>query len=644
MSVNDDGFTDPEDIGSNPSNEPPIGELIERRLNRRQALRGLAAIGATAAVLGDFAGSPAAAQESGPSTLAFREVPHALDKTHHIPEGYEAQVVIRWGDPVVADAPAFDPANLTAAAQEKQFGYNCDFVGLHALPAGSTANDRFLMVVNHEYTIPGLMFAGLGSGRGVNLKVSKDQAEVEMAAHGGAIVEIARDGGRWKVVPGSKYARRISANTSFEISGPAAGHDKLKTSADPTGRKVLGMLNNCAGGETPWGTWLTAEENFNGYFGGDAEKLPDAKAYKRYGISKATRYGWSQYFDRFNVEKEPNEPNRFGWIVEIDPYDPASTPIKRTALGRFKHEGCHHALAKDGRVVIYMGDDERFDYVYKFVTAKPWNRQDRAANKDLLDEGTLYVARFADDGKIEWMPLIHGQGPLTADNGFASQADVVINARLAADLLKPTPMDRPEDVEANPVNGRVYVMLTNNTRRTEQQVNRANPMARNAHGHVIEIAPKDGDHGSTDGTWSIFIAGGRPGIDPGARYHRATSENGWLSCVDNCTFDSKGRIWIATDGAPSAAGVADGLYGADTAGYGRGLTRCFFQAPTGAEVCGPILTPDDGTVFLAIQHPGEDAGSTFEKPSTRWPDFKDGMPPRPSVIAITRKGGGAIGS
>ena len=372
--------------------------------------------------------------------------------------------------------------------------------------------------------------------------------------------------------------------------------------------------------------------------------MPDAKAYKRYGVSKATWYAWSQHIDRFNVEKEPNEPNRFGWIVEIDPYDPGSTPIKRTALGRFKHEGCTYAIAKDNRVVFYSGDDERFDYVYKFITARPWNPNDRAANKDLMDDGTLYVARFTDDGKVEWMPLVHGQGPLTAENGFNSQADVVIYARMAADLLKATPMDRPEDVETNPVNGRVYVMLTNNTQRTEQQVNRPNPVVRNAHGHVIEITPKDGDHASTEGTWSIFLVGGRPGIDPGARYHRAVTENGWLSCVDNCAFDSKGRIWIATDGAPTAAGIADGLYGADTTGYGRALTRCFFQAPTGAEVCGPILTPDDSTVFLAIQHPGEDAGSTFEKPSTRWPDFKDGMPPRPSVIAITKKGGGAIGS
>lgn len=635
---------DPEDIGSNPSTEPTVGELIGRRLGRRAALRGLAGAGALAALGNELLGSSALAQPTGPSSLTFEEVLHGLDKTHHIPTGYEAQVVIRWGDPVVAGAPAFDPANQTAAAQEKQFGYNCDFIGMHPLPAGSTTNDRFLMVVNHEYTDPGLMFSGLGSGRDVNQKVTEEQAKIEIAAHGGAVIEIVREGAAWKVVPDSKFARRISGNTPMTISGPAAGHDKLKTSVDPTGRSVLGMFNNCAGGSTPWGTWLTCEENFNYYFGGsDVAKLPDAAAYKRYGINKSA-YGWGRYVDRFNIDKEPNEPNRFGWVVEIDPYDPAAAPIKRTALGRFKHEGCTYTLAKDGRVVFYSGDDERFDYLYKFITAKPWNRQDRAANRDLLDEGTLHVARFADDGKIEWLPLVQGQGPLTVENGFATQADVVINARIAADLLKATPMDRPEDVETNPVNGRTYVMLTNNTRRTEQQVNRANPIARNAHGHVIEITPKDGDHAATDGTWSIFIVGGKPGIDPAARYHRQTSDNGWLSCVDNCAFDSKGRIWIATDGAPTAAGIADGLYGADTAGYGRGLTRCFFQAPTGAEVCGPLVSPDDSTVFLAIQHPGEDAGSTYDKPSTRWPDFKDNMPPRPSVIAITKKGGGSIGS
>ena len=637
MSVNDNGFIDPEDIGSNPSTEPSIGELIDRRLNRRDALRGLVAIGATAAVLSDFAGSPAAAQEAGPSTLTFKEISHTLDATQHVPDGYEAQILIRWGDPVTPGAPAFEPASQTAAAQEKQFGYNNDYIGLHPLPLGGRGGDRFLMVVNHEYVNPRLMFAG-------HTVSTKAQSEVEMAAVGGSVIEIVREGTAWKVVDGSKYARRISVNTPMAFSGAAAGHDLLKTSTDPDGRKVFGTLNNCAGGSTPWGTWLTCEENFNAFFGGDASKLPDPAAQKRYGVGRAAGYDWWRHIDRFDLGKEPNEPNRFGWVVEIDPYDPGSTPVKRTALGRFKHEGCTHALAKDGRVVFYSGDDERFDYVYKFVTSKPWEPADRAANRNLLDDGTLYAARFNDDGKTEWLPLVQGQGPLTADNGFATQADVLIKTRLAADLLKATPMDRPEDIETNPANGRVYVVLTNNGSRKAGQVDKANPRATNAHGHIIEITPKDGDHASTESTWSIYLLAGKPGQDSGARYHRATSANGWLSCPDNIAFDGKGRIWIATDGAPKAAGVADGVYAADTAGFGRGLTRLFYQAPTGAEVCGPIFTPADTTFFLAVQHPGEDAGSTFEKPSTRWPDFKDGMPPRPAVVAITKKDGGAIGS
>ena len=634
--TNDDGI-DPDDVGSNTSTEPSIGALISRRLGRRDALRGMLGTGAVAAAAYQIAGSPAAAQEAGPSSLTFREIAHTLDATQHVPDGYEAQVLIRWGDPVVSGAPAFDPANQTAAAQEKQFGYNNDYIGLHPLPPGGRGSDRFLMVVNHEYVNPDLMFTGYTAS-------TKTQSEIEMAAIGGSVVEIAREGAGWKVVGDSKYARRISVNTPMVFSGPAAGHDLLKTSADPTGRNVFGTLNNCAGGSTPWGTWLTCEENFNTFFGGDASKLADPEAQKRYGVGREASYNWWRHIDRFNLEKEPNEPNRFGWVVEIDPYDPASIPVKRTTLGRLKHEGCTYALAKDGRVVFYTGDDERFDYVYKFVTSRPWNPTDRAANKNLLDEGTLYAARFNDDGKTEWLPLVQGQGPLTAENGFATQADVLIKTRLAADRLKATPMDRPEDIETNPVNGRVYVVLTNNGLRKADQVDKANPRAANAHGHIIEIAPKDGDHGSTEATWSIFLLGGKPGQDAGARYHRATSENGWLSCPDNIAFDGKGRIWIVTDGAPGAAGVADGVYAADTAGFGRALTRLFYQAPTGAEVCGPIFTPDDATFLLSVQHPGEDKGSTFEKPSTRWPDFKDGMPPRPSVVAITKKGGGQIGS
>ncbi|MFC7557421.1 PhoX family protein [Pseudoroseomonas wenyumeiae] len=657
-----------EDIGSNPAPRDTIGELVQRRLSRRAALRGLVGAAATATLTDQLltsantaAAQNAAAQDAagpqgtgplrnGPSSLTFAELPHQLKPQDAVAPGYEMQTVIRWGDPVLPGAPVFDPARQTAAAQAMQFGYNNDYVDFFPLPQGSKNATHGLLAVNHEYTDPQLMFDGLGASEDSRLKTSREQAMIEIAAHGMSIVEIRKENGRWAPVADSRLNRRVTGETPMRISGPAAGHDRMKTSADLEGRQALGTFNNCAGGNTPWGTVITCEENFNQYFGGAAaETGSQAAMYKRYGIAKQASYHWADFIDRFNLDKEPNEPNRFGWVVEYDPYDPQSVPVKRTALGRFKHEGCTHAIAPDGRVVFYSGDDERFDYVYKFVTARAWNPSDRAANRDLLDDGTLYVARFEEDGKMRWLPLVHGQGPLTAANGFNSQAEVLIETRRAADLLKATPMDRPEDVQANPVNGRVYVMLTNNTRRKAEQVDRINPRANNVHGHVIEMIPPGAgtervDHAALEGTWEIFLIAGKPGTDAGAQYHQSLSAEGWLSCPDNCTFDSKGRIWISTDGAPGTSKVADGLYAADTDGEGRALTKLFYQAPTGAEVCGPCLTPDDETMFLAIQHPGDDKDSSFANPSTRWPDFKDGIPPRPAIIAITKTGGGKIGA
>ncbi len=647
-----------EDIGSNPSPGTSLGELIEARLSRRAALRGLVGAGAVAVLTDQLLASTGTAEaralsvprQGGPSTLTFSELRQQLSQDQSVAEGYEVQMVIRWGDPVLADAPPYSPNALTAEAQAQQFGYNNDYLDFFPLPKGSNASDHGLLVVNHEYTNTNLMFPGIGEGRAARGRTTREQAAVEIAAHGMTVVEVRRENGTWRSVPGGRLNRRITMETPMRISGPAAGHERMRTSYDPEGRMVRGTLNNCAGGNTPWGTVLTAEENFNFYFAGAAaESGPQSEAYRRYGITPSSTYAWPRHFERFDLDKEPNEPNRFGWVVEFDPYDPESVPVKRTALGRFKHEGATHAVSHDGRVAFYMGDDERFDYLYKFVTARPWNPDDMAANRDLMDEGTLHVAKFEEQGRMQWLPLVHGQGPLSEANGFASQAEVVMNARRAADLLGATPMDRPEDVETNPSNGHVYVMLTNNSRRTAQQVNPANPRARNLHGHIVEVIPPGAgtgrvDHTATEARWGVFIAAGKPGIDPGTQYHRATSEQGWLSCPDNCAFDSKGRIWIATDGAPENAGIADGLWAADTAGHGRALTRLFYQAPTGAEVCGPVFTPDNRTIFLAIQHPGEDAGSTFEQPSTRWPDFVDGHPPRPSIVAIVKKDGGEVGS
>ncbi|MCA3364469.1 MAG: PhoX family phosphatase [Roseomonas sp.] len=636
-----------EDIGSNPNPRAPISDIIAARFGRRAMLSASAALAALAATP-EAEAQGLIPRQGGPASLSFPELRHQLAQSDAVAEGYEIQNVIRWGDPVLAGAPAFDAARVTPEAQALQFGYNNDYLDFFPLPQGSTNADHGLLVVNHEYTNTNLMFPGMGSGRESRTRSNAEQTRAEAMAHGLSVIEVKRTNGVWGYVPAGPHTRRITAETAMRISGPAAGAARMKTAADPAGQRVLGTLNNCAGGNTPWGTVLTGEENFNGYFGGDPAKTPHQAIMRRYGIAGESWYNWWRHMDRFNVEKEANESFRFGWVVEFDPYDPQSVPVKRTALGRFKHEGATHAISADGRVAFYSGDDERFEYVYKFVTARPWNPNDRAANRDLLDDGTLYVGKFHDDGKLEWLPLVHGQGPLTAANGFADQADVLIEARRAADLLGATPMDRPEDVEANPVNGRVYVMLTNNSRRTAEQVNRANPRARNVHGHIVEIIPPGAgsarvDHAATEARWGIFIAAGKPGVDAGAQYHRATSDQGWLSCPDNCTFDKKGRIWIATDGAPETSGVADGLYAADTAGHGRALTRLFYQAPTGAEVCGPCFTPDNKTIFLAIQHPGEDAGSTFERPSTRWPDFAEGVPPRPSVIAIVKKDGGEIG-
>jgi secreted PhoX family phosphatase len=409
------------------------------------------------------------------------------------------------------------------------------------------------------------------------------------------------------------------------------------------------MLNNCAGGVTPWGTWLSCEENFHGYFWG---KVPtesaEAKNHKRYGVA-GNWYAWGKFHDRFDVTKEPNEANRFGWIVEIDPFDPGATPKKRTALGRMKHEGAEGVINKDGSYVVYTGDDERFDHVYRFVTAARVDPANQAANRDILDSGELSAARYNTDGSIDWLPLVHGQGPLIAANGFTSQADVLIEARRAADLLGATKMDRPEDVEANRRTGKVYLVLTNNSRRRPDQVDAANPRADNKFGHIIEKTPPDGDHAASQFRWEILLKCGDPAIAPvGATFSAATTHNGWFGMPDNVAVDAQGRLWVATDGnSAPRTGRADGLWGVETEGPGRGTSRHFYRVPSGAELCGPHFTPDDETLFVAVQHPGEADGgakelATFERPSTRWPDFKLDVPPRPAVVAITRRGGGKI--
>jgi secreted PhoX family phosphatase len=649
----------------NRTDNPTMGEIIAVRFSRRGLLKGALAASAISATVSPLALLAAdRARAAAASAFSFTEAEAGVDETHHVAEGYDAKILLRWGDPLFPDSAEFDPMSQTAEKQRRQFGYNNDYIGFIPIEDSS---DHGLLVVNHEYTNEHLMFPGIVSIVMVKADedpeakeeptieiaaATKERVDIEMAAHGGTIVELREANGTWEVVLDSPYNRRITADTEMELTGPAAGHARLKTTADPSGTKVLGMINNCAGGVTPWGTYVSGEENIQGYFTGElAAGHAEAVNHERMGVPEGV-YAWGNFYDRFDVSKEPNEANRFGWIVEIDPLDATSSPKKRTALGRFKHEGAESIVAENGRVVVYLGDDERFDYVYKFVTSGTFNASDRAANMDLLDEGTLYVARFAEDGTVTWMPLVQGEGPLTVENGFETQADVVIEARRAGDLLGATKMDRPEDIQPNGANGKVYVMLTNNTRREPGQEDAANPRPKNAFGHIIEITEAGGDFTATSGTWEILLRCGDPSVaEVGATFSTATTENGWFGMPDNCAIDAQGRLWVATDGqGPAATGRTDGVWAVDTEGEARGTSKLFFRVPVGAELCGPLLTPDMETMFVAVQHPAdggtdwEEFGrpSYFEDLSTRWPDFQDGMPTRPSVVVITKQGGGKI--
>lgn len=645
--------SDPDDEAARPPLAATFATVLQRRLSRRRALTGFGA-GVAGLLAGTILGRGAKAASL--STLTFRQPPHKVTEALSVADGYRADVLIRWGDKVLADAPAFDPRRLSADAQEKQFGYNNDFIAFMPLPLGSAGGTRGLLCVNHEYTNAELMWPGV-TGRTLREKATAETAAVEMAAHGHSVIEIEQRNGRWHVVDSSRYARRISLrSTDVGISGPAAGHSRMKTTRDSTGKLVRGILNNCAGGVTPWGTVLVAEENFNLYFAGEPEISDEAANHRRYGVGRGRYYAWEKFDKRFDVTEEPNEPNRFGWMVEYDPYDPASMPMKRTALGRFKHEGATTTLTPDGRVVAYSGDDQQFECLYRFVSAGRFDPKNRAANKNILDDGILSVARFNADGTLDWLNLVFGRGPLTPANGFRSQADVLIETRRAADLLGATPMDRPEDVETNSATGRVYVMLTNNSRRTAEKIDAANPRGPNRHGHVVELLPPGTENGGVTASkarhdaprfrWEIVLLAGDPkNPDHGARYHPGVAAEGaWLSSPDNCAFDNSGRLWIATDQGTAwqRNKIPDGVYACDLAGPGRALTRLFLACPVGAEAAGPCFTPDGKTLFLSVQHPGE--GTTFDDPSTRWPDFKAGTPPRPSVVAITKIDGGEFGS
>lgn len=633
------------------------GALLNDGFNRRVLLKGFLATGAATAAGALGLGSAAAA--GSPSTLTFKELERVRDDRDHWPEGYERQVLIRWGDPLFADSPAFDLATLDGPAAEKQFGYNNDFTAFMPLDG---ATDHGLLIVSHEYATPFLMFPDL-TVEDYKEKMTDAQIRAVLAATGVSVVEVRRENASWRVIVGGAYNRRIHMGTRIEMSGPAAGDDRLKTKADPTGKVVFGTISNCNGGITPWGTMLSGEEGGMDVFAGDYTKLANQELVERQGWDEDENdiYAAGRIDPRLRYEDEPNEWMKFDWVVEIDPLDPTSTPIKRTALGRFTHEGAQVTVAPDGRVVVFMGDDDDFEYLYRFVTRDVWNPKDRAANRDLLDHGTLSVARFEADGTMHWVLLVAGLGPLTAEAGFATQADVVLNTRAAADLVGATPMDAPEGFIPHPKTGKIYVAMTENEDRlaegggsAEEGVNAANPRGPNPYGHLLELTPpalgETWDPAADRFTWDVFVLCGDPAKpEDGALTHKQTSANGWFTDPDNIGADPLGRIWVTTDGPPPD-GIADAVYAMDTEGEGRALSRLFYIPPVGSECCSPTFTPDATSLFMSVQHPGElrladnEDATSIADAGTSWPDFADGMPARPAVVVLTKTDGGVIGS
>ncbi|GAA3887377.1 PhoX family protein [Streptomyces lacrimifluminis] len=648
-----------------------VGDVIAGALSRRSVMRAAAVVSVvtaagTAVNVAGAEGAEAATAASRhphPSRPSHSSVPRGLRFTPvepntadavTVPGGYGQNVVIRWGEPILRGAPAFDPEKQTAAAQAGQFGYNNDFLSLLPLHG-----NQKLLVANHEYTDEILMFRGYDAAN-----PTREQVEIAWAAHGlsAVVVEGDRRTGKLTPVPRHPLNRRVTATTEFRITGPAAGSDLLKTSTDPTGRKAFGTLNNCAGGTTPWGTILSGEENFNQYFA-NASRATD----KRYGIGTgASERKWERFDKRFDVAQEPNEVHRFGYVVEFDPYDPSSTPRKHTALGRFKHEGATIRLTSDGRPVAYSGDDERFDYFYKFVSSKRMRHGDsrsaREHNLTLLDEGTLYVAKLTGDspaieidgsGKLPadgefdgsgtWIPLATAtaKGAVSHVEGMTAE-EVFVFTRLAGDKVGATKMDRPEDIEPNPKTGKVYVALTNNTNRgvgTNAKADEPNPRNANKHGHVLELTERWNRPESTSFAWLLFLVAGDP--DDPATYFAGFPKDSvsQISCPDNVAFDPHGNLWISTDGAQ--LGSHDGLFGVATQGPRRGELKQFLTVPKGAETCGPVI--GERQVLVAVQHPGEITGATVEAPASTWPDGP-GTYVRPAVVAVWRKDGCDIGS
>ncbi|MES2992436.1 MAG: PhoX family phosphatase [Pseudomonadota bacterium] len=628
---------------SNRAANPSIHEVSDPA-RRVWVQGGLAAL--AGAALGPLVSGCASGPVTGGARLGFKGIPTSTADRITVPESYVATVIAAWGEPigVAGNMPAWrEDVSASAADQAVQMGMHHD--GIHFYPLGGSST-RGLLAMNHEYCDDGLLHAdGLATW-------SAEKVKKAQAAHGVAVIEVERRGDAWAMVRPSKYARRYTASTPFAIGGPAAGHAMMKTAADPAGRTALGTFNNCASGQTPWGTYLSGEENFAGYFAlGDAR--PDAHQ-QRWGLRKTSFYRWNEHDERFDAARHPNEPNRFGWVVEIDPMDPTGTPVKRTALGRAAHEGAWVGVTRDGRAVVYSGEDARFEYIYKFVSrdriAPAGNGLTQAqANRTLLDHGTLHVARFDADGTGRWLPLVHGSGPLTAANGFADQGEVVIKARQASDALGATKMDRPEWLAIDQQTREVYCTLTNNSSRGAKDqpgVDAANPRANNTMGQIIRWKEVD-DFDATAMRWDHLVLGGDPANErPEAK---GNIKGDIFGCADGLMLDGRGVLWIQTDAHATQMNKGEfariGNNQMLAMDRGTGEVRRFLTGPVNCEITGAAFTPDGTTVFVNVQHPGETPSDRSDpKEPNKFSSWPNGGRPRSATVVIRRVDGGVIGA
>ncbi|WP_434287617.1 PhoX family protein [Celeribacter sp. SCSIO 80788] len=597
--------------------------VVERAISRRGFLGGALAFGSGALAMGAGLLSSTTAARAEGAGFAFKPIPIGTDFDIHVPEGYQWKVLVRWGDALFSEAQgAYSPeTGVPVAMSDKVFGENTD--GMETFVDG----DKTILAINSEYVNPKINLPADSEGMPKNA----DEVTLLKNMQGVTVVEVADNGNGFEVVVDSPYNRRITHETQMTMDGPAAGSALVQTNADPEGMSPKGTMNNCGSGKTLWGTYLTCEENFNGYFGATGE-FTETEGLKRYGIGGEGRYAYEKFDARYDLSKEPNEPNRHGWVTEINPLDATSIPVKHTALGRFKHENAEMVQAADGRVVVYMGDDERGEFMYKFVSNGTWT--EGGSTEGLLSDGTLYVAKFNDDLTGEWLAL-------TPETTGMSLEEILVFSRMAGSKVGATTMDRPEWIAANPLKCEAYCALTNNSNRgvktnaggDEMIANGPNPRDTNEFGQIVRWRPEGEDHGSEKFGWDLYVMAGNPTVyDNAYAGSPNVNEGNMFNAPDGMAFSSDGYLWIQTDGEDSNEG--------DFAGQGNnqmligntetGEIARFLTAPNGAEVTGLTWSADKKVAFVGIQHPG---GS--------WPDGAG--KPRSSVIAVWREDGALIG-